>query len=151
MTVNRMANRTQTANNNSFIINTTLEIRTGEVHSVIMEKKTYTIQRTVEQNLQMNNATVTLIVHPRQEKSTTIGRCDCYETMMLQLIMLKWLVLSACTVQTSKFSSNIYLQVYSYIPHGTLKMLPSANAPPNQINQISSILVALCIASGNVI
>ena len=68
-----MTHITQTANNNySFIINTTLEIRTGEVHSVIMEKKTYTIQCIVEQNLQMNNATITLIVHPRQEKSTTI-------------------------------------------------------------------------------
>ena len=88
-------NETQSMNSNSFIINTTLEIKTGEVHSVIMKKKTYAISCIAEQNLQMNNATVTLIVHPRQERSTTIGKCDIhsrYETMMLQLIMLKWIV-----------------------------------------------------------
>ena len=87
-------NETQSMNSNSFIINTTLEIKTGEVHSIIMEKKTYTIQCIVEQNLghiQMSgtiNATVTLTVLPRQEKSTTIGRCGIhshYETM-------KWIV-----------------------------------------------------------
>ena len=69
-------NKTQSTNSNSFIINTTLEIKTGEVHYVIMKKKIYTIKCIVEQNLQMNNATVTLIVHPRQERSTTIGKCN---------------------------------------------------------------------------
>ena len=65
----------------SFVINTTLEIRSGELHSVIMEKKTYTIQCIVEQNLgpiQMSgtiNATVTLTVLPQQAKNTTIGKC----------------------------------------------------------------------------
>ena len=63
------------------MINTTLEIRTGELHSVIMKKKTYTIQCIVEQNLgliQMSgtiNATVTLTVLPQQAKNTTIGKC----------------------------------------------------------------------------
>ena len=73
-------NKTQSTDSNSFVINTTLEIRTGELHSVITEKKTYALQCIVEQNLgpiQMYeaiiNATVTLIVHPRQAKSTTIG------------------------------------------------------------------------------
>ena len=73
---------TQSTDSNSFVINTTLEIRAGELHSVIMEKKTYTIQCIVQQNLdpiQMSgtiNATVTLTVHLRQAKSTTIGKCD---------------------------------------------------------------------------
>ena len=64
---------------NSFVINTTLEIRSGELHSVVMEKKTYTIQCIVEQNLdpiQMSgtiNDTVTLTVLPQQ---ATIGKCD---------------------------------------------------------------------------
>ena len=39
---------TQSTDSNSFVINTTLEIWTGELHSVIMEKKTYTIQCIVE-------------------------------------------------------------------------------------------------------
>ena len=34
------------------VINTTLEIRTGELHSSIMEKQDYNIQCIVEQNLQ---------------------------------------------------------------------------------------------------
>ena len=69
---------------NCLVINTTLEIRTGKLHSVIMEKKTYTIQCIVEQNLgpiQMSgtiNATVTLTVLPQQAKSIMIllGKCD---------------------------------------------------------------------------
>ena len=73
---------TKKSNSNSFVINTTLEIRTGELHSVIMEKKTYTIQCIVEQNLdpiQMSgtiNATVTLTVHPQQANIIMIGKCD---------------------------------------------------------------------------
>ena len=38
--------------NISSVINTTLEIRTGELHSNIMEKQDYNIQCIVEQNLQ---------------------------------------------------------------------------------------------------
>ena len=72
----------KSTDSNSFVINTTLEIRSSELHLVIMDKKTYTIQCIVEQNLgpiQMSgtiNATVTLTVLPQQANSVMIGKCD---------------------------------------------------------------------------
>ena len=51
------------------MINSTLEIRTGELHSFIIEKIKYTIQCIVEQNLDSssprNNITIILTVHPQ--------------------------------------------------------------------------------------
>ena len=69
--------------NNSLMINTTLEIRTGEFHLVIMMK--YTIQCIVEQHLDSsslrgnNNITVTLIVNPQQVTGSNTGE-DCHAT-----------------------------------------------------------------------
>ena len=58
--------RNQTLNGNIFVINTTLEIRTGELHSVIVEKTNYTIQCIVKQNLdysslEANDVNITII------------------------------------------------------------------------------------------
>ena len=70
-------NTTQEKNHTSFIISSTLEIKTGKLHSVIMEKKNYTIQCIVEQNLEFlllnntrSNITIILTVDPQQ---VTIG------------------------------------------------------------------------------
>ena len=60
--------RTQDTNH---MINSTLEIRTGELHSIIVEKINYTIQCIVEQNLDSsssrNNITITLTVDPQSD------------------------------------------------------------------------------------
>ena len=65
-------NRTERVNNNSFMINSTLEISTGELNIIIMEN--YTIQCIVEQNLTSSslrrdniNITITLSTYPHQE------------------------------------------------------------------------------------
>ena len=67
-------NTTEEKNYASFIISSTLEIKTGELQSVIMEKKNYTIQCIVEQNLEFlslnNTRTIILTVDPQQ---VTIG------------------------------------------------------------------------------
>ena len=67
--------RTQDTN---LMINSTLEIRTGELHSFIIEGKNYSIQCIVEQNLESssprNNITITLTVDPQQVTKSD-GEC----------------------------------------------------------------------------
>ena len=65
-------NRTERINNNSFMINSTLEISTGELNIIIMEN--YIIQCIVEQNLTSSSLrgdnidiTITLSAYPHQE------------------------------------------------------------------------------------
>ena len=57
------------------MINSTLEIRTGELHSVIMEKINYTIQCIVEQNLDSSSLMITrtLTVDPQQVTESDDG------------------------------------------------------------------------------
>ena len=65
-------NRTQDTN---LMINSTLEIRTGELHSIIMEKINYTIQCIVEQNLDSSSLVITrtLTVDPQQVTESDVG------------------------------------------------------------------------------
>ena len=64
--------RTQDTN---LMINSTLEIRTGELHSIIMEKINYTIQCIVEQNLDSSSLMITriLTVDPQQVTESDVG------------------------------------------------------------------------------
>ena len=64
--------RTQDTN---LMINSTLEIRTGELHSIIMEKINYTIQCIVEENLDSSSLMITrtLTVDPQQVTESDIG------------------------------------------------------------------------------
>ena len=73
-------NRSQSTESNSWVINTTMEIRTGELHPFIMEKKIYIIQCIVEQNLESsslmtrdNIIIITLSFDPQQLNESGIS------------------------------------------------------------------------------
>ena len=69
-------NRTQDRN---LIINATLEIRTGELHSIIMETINYTIQCIAEQNHSSSLVmTRTLTVDPQQVTESDVGEYNLY-------------------------------------------------------------------------
>ena len=57
------------------MINSTLEIRTGELHSIIMEEMNYTIQCIVEQHLDSLSLMITrtLTVDPQQVTESDVG------------------------------------------------------------------------------
>ena len=74
-----IVNITRSLDANNSKINSTLEIRTGKLHSVIMEKKNYTCQCIVEQNLNSSslrghdiNETAILTVCPHRGKVATL-------------------------------------------------------------------------------
>ena len=79
---------------NSIMINTTLEIRTGEFHLVMM-RKNYTIQCNVEQHLDSsslrgNDADITamLIVNPQLVTGSDIG--EDFFPFFIIIIIAKW-------------------------------------------------------------
>ena len=83
-----IVNMTRSLDVNNSKINSTLEIRTGKLHSVIMEKKNYTCQCIVEQNLNSSslkghdiNETAILTVHPQR------GKVHCFQHVIMLLAM----------------------------------------------------------------
>ena len=89
-----VVNMTRSLDANNSKINSTLEIRTGKLHSVIMEKKNYTCQCNVEQNLNSSslkghgiNETATLTVNPQQGMYCTLFPAHNYFVMMFQSLL----------------------------------------------------------------
>ena len=78
-------NTTQRISGNTYMINTTLEIRTGELHFFITQKRNCTIQCIVEQNLVSSSLkgdsidfNITLTLYPQQlTQSDDIGEYIC--------------------------------------------------------------------------